>query len=68
MQDGSQGLGDAGKDKETKKKKKKKHLRRGVTASIDQNFPTVLTTKVIFLIINRVAWKFYYSERDWYLQ
>lgn len=60
-------MGDAGKDKETKKKKKK-HLRRGVTASIDQNFPTVLTTKVIFLIINRVAWKFYYSERDWYLQ
>lgn len=50
------------------RKKKKKHLRRGVTASIDQNFPTVLTTKVIFLIINRVAWKFYYSERDWYLQ
>lgn len=21
-----------------------------------------------FFIINRVAWKFYYSERDWYLQ
>lgn len=41
-----------------KKLGKKKHLRRGVTASIDQNFPTVLTTKVIFFIINRVAWKF----------
>ena len=67
MQDGSQGL--QGMLVKIKKlRKKKKHLRRGVTASIDQNIPTVLTTKVIFLIINRVAWKFYYSERDWYLQ